>query len=255
MVRRWLQKKKEINEAYEQPGQSKKRLRLKGVGRKPCLSTVEDGLMEKIAEERAEQRHVSTKLIQVWPRKIAEEISLTEFMASRGWLFNFMKIYNLSIRRRTTTRQSLPRDLEEKICNFVAFNEKQIDLNSLQPAMIANMDETPIWADMPSATTVDSRGVHAVTIKTTGHEKNRLAVCLAVKADGTKMKPYMVIPAAKVKKELASIPGVVVAATRNGWMNENLTSDWVEKMWTNFSFAKRMLVWDSKCHVSDKRNN
>ena len=37
MVRRWLQKKKEINEAYEQPGPSKKRLRLDGAGRKPCL--------------------------------------------------------------------------------------------------------------------------------------------------------------------------------------------------------------------------
>ena len=44
MVRRWLQKK-EINEAYEQPGPSKKRLRLDGAGRKPCLSTVEE-LME-----------------------------------------------------------------------------------------------------------------------------------------------------------------------------------------------------------------
>ena len=32
MVRRWLQKKKEINEAYEQPGPSKKRLSLKELG-------------------------------------------------------------------------------------------------------------------------------------------------------------------------------------------------------------------------------
>ena len=30
MVRRWLQKKKEINEAYEHPGPLKKRLRLEG---------------------------------------------------------------------------------------------------------------------------------------------------------------------------------------------------------------------------------
>ena len=51
MVRRWLQKKKELNEAYEQPGPLKKRLRLEGAGRKPCLSTVEDELMEKIAKE------------------------------------------------------------------------------------------------------------------------------------------------------------------------------------------------------------
>ena len=85
---------------------------------------------------------------------MAEEISLTEFKASRGRLFNFMKRYNLSIRC----------DLDDKIHNFIAFNKKQIDVNSLQPAMIANMDETPIWADMPSATTVDSRGVHTVPI-------------------------------------------------------------------------------------------
>ena len=103
---------------------------------------------------------------------MAEKISLTEFMASRSWLFNFMERYNFSIRRQTTTGQSLPHNLENKIRNFVAFNKKQIDLNSLQPAMIANMDETPIWADMPSATTVDSRSVHTVPIKTTGHEKN-----------------------------------------------------------------------------------
>ena len=128
--------------------------------------------MEKIAKEQAEQHHVSTKLIQVWATKMAEEISLTEFMASHGWLFNFMKRYNLSIRWRTTTGQSLPRDLEDKIRNFVTFNKKQIDLNSLQPAMIANMDETPIWENMPSATTVNSRGVHTVPIKTTGHEKS-----------------------------------------------------------------------------------
>ena len=70
-----------------------------------------------------------------------------------------------------TTGQSLPCNLEDKIRNFVAFNKKQIDLDSLQPAMIANMDKTPIWADMPSATTVDSIGVHAVSIKTTRHEK------------------------------------------------------------------------------------
>ena len=173
MVRRWLQKK-EINEAYEQPGPSKKRLRLDGAGRKPCLSTVEEELMEKIARERAEHHHVSTKLIQVWATKMAEEISLTEFKASRGWLFNFMKRYNLSIRRRTTTGQSMPHDLEDKIRNFIAFNKKQIDVNSLQPAMIANMDEMPIWADMPSATTVDSRGIHTLQfpLKPQGMKKN-----------------------------------------------------------------------------------
>jgi len=47
------------------------------------------------------------------------------------------------------------------------------------------------------------------------------------------MKPYVVIPAKNVKKEFMLIPGVIVAATPNGWMNEFLALDWIEKAWTN----------------------
>ena len=61
---------------------------------------------------------------------------------------------------------------------------------------------------------------------------------LCVKADRTKLKSYIVIPAKKVKKELEAIPGIVVAASPNGWMNEELTADWIEKIWTNFCFTK-----------------
>ena len=120
-----------------------------------------------------------------------------------------------------------PQSIAEAFVQF-PFN-KQIDVNSLQPAMIADMDVIPLWADMPSATTVDSRGICTVPNKTTGHEKKkRLTVCLIVKADGTKMKLYVVILEAKIKKKFAFILGVVIAAMRNGWMNKNLNFDWVE---------------------------
>ena len=208
--------------------------------------------MEKVAHEREQQHHVSTKLITVWATNMAAEKGLTAFVGSRGWLCNFLKRFNLTLRRRMTTGQSMPHDLKDKLYSFVDFNKKQRNLNKFQLSMIANMDQTPIWADMPTATTIDRRGVQAVPIRTTGHEKNLITVWLAVKADRTKITPYVVIPVKKVKKELANIPGVIVAATPNGWMNDNLTADWVEKVWTNFSFAKRMLVWDSfKCHISE----
>ena len=95
---------------------------------------------------------------------------------------------------------------------------------------------------MPSTTTIEQRGTRTVPTRTIGHEKERLTVCLCVKADGTKLKSYVVFPAKKVKKELEAIPGVLVAASLNGGMNEELTADWVEKIWTNFSFTKQMLV-------------
>ena len=54
------------------------------------------------------------------------------------------------------------------------------------------MDETAVWADMASGTTVESKGTRTVCLKTTGHEKRKVSVCLAVKADGSKMKPMTV---------------------------------------------------------------
>ena len=104
--------------------------------------------------------------------------------------------------------------------------------------MIANMNETSMWADMPSATTVDGRGIRTVPIRSTGHEKNRLTVRLAVKADGTKMKLYAVITTKKVTKR-ADIdswgsPGSREAAWPNSWMNESFTSNWIKKCGRNF---------------------
>ena len=39
--------------------------------------------------------------------------------------------------------------------------------------VLANMDESPMWFDMPSNRTVDFKGVKTVLSKTTGHEKLR----------------------------------------------------------------------------------
>ena len=55
-----------------------------------------------------------------------------------------------------------------------------------------------MWADMVADTTLESVGKKKdIPMKTTGHEKVRVGVCLAVKGDGTKMKPFIVFAAVK----------------------------------------------------------
>lgn len=54
------------------------------------------------------------------------------------------------------------------------------------------MDETAVWNDMISTTTVDKRGAHSVNLKTTGHKKSKMTVCLTAAADGSKKKPFIV---------------------------------------------------------------
>ena len=92
-----------------------------------------------------------------------------------------MKRCDLSVRRRTTTGQTMPKDGLEKIANFIKFCEKQQNTFYFSHGSYANMDETPIWAHMPNKTTVERRGLPTVLIKTTGHDKQRTTVCLVSK--------------------------------------------------------------------------
>lgn len=117
------------------------------------------------------------------------------------------------------------------------------------------MDETPVWCDVVSETTVDASGKNTVTLKTTGHEKSRVSVVLAAKADGTKLKPMVVFKGGK--REVAALNQefkgrAVVATSTNAWMNSELTQVWIDSVLGTFSFNRRLLAWDSfECHIED----
>ena len=58
------------------------------------------------------------------------------------------------------------------------------------------MDETPVWSDMVSATTIDATGKKTIIMKSTSQEKSRVSVCLTAKAHGTKLKLMIVFKGA-----------------------------------------------------------
>ena len=126
-----------------------------------------------------------------------------EFKASTGWLKNFMRRNHLSLRRKTTIAQKDPDRLVAKVVSYVLQVRHMQAQNGYNPCNIIAMDETPIWSDMVSETTVDTTGKKTITLKTTGHEKSRVSVCLAAKADGTKLKPGTVFKEAK--REVAAL--------------------------------------------------
>jgi len=98
---------------------------------------------------------------------------------------------------------------------------------------IIAMDETPVWCDMISESTVDATGKKTITLKSTGHEKSRVSVCLAAKADGTKLKPMVVFKGGK--REVAILKQefkqrAIVATSTNGWMDTELTNVWIDSV-------------------------
>ena len=56
---------------------------------------------------------------------------------------------------------------------------------------IFNMDETPIFFDMPETITIEVKGIKNVNISIFGNDKNRISVILSFARDGTKLPPLM----------------------------------------------------------------
>jgi len=117
---------------------------------------------------------------------------------------------------------------------------------------IGNMDETPLWLDMPGDTTVAHVGERSVAIRTTCHDKGRFTVIVAAMADRRKLKPFVVFKGVRPIAALGKVSGVVLNYSRNGWMNEELTVKceeltvkWIESVWGSLSFSHWLLILDA----------
>lgn len=98
---------------------------------------------------------------------------------------------------------------------------------------------------MPGDTTVASVGKRSIPIRTSGHDKKHFTVIFAALADGRKANPFVVFKGVRSVPELSSVPGVIVRLSRNGWMNEDLTIEWLNDVWGCLSFRRCLLVWDA----------
>ena len=72
-------------------------------------------------------------------------------------------------------------------------------------------------------------GSHSIPLKTTGHEKDHFTVILTAKANGTKLKPFVIFKGKGtcLVKTLQQSPVVVVKFSSNGWMNDILTIEYL----------------------------
>ena len=107
------------------------------------------------------------------------------------------------------------------------------------------MDETPLGLEMPGDTTVKRTGDSTVSIRTTGHDKGRFTVIVAAMVDGRKLTPFVVFKDVHTIPAPTQVPGVVVALSRNGWINKLLTVKWLDLVWGLLSFQHHLLVWDA----------
>ena len=172
---------------------------------------------------------------------------MNDFRASEGWLEKFMSRNGLLLRRRTTQAQETSGQIIDKVMSYILYVCQLKQRNNYDLDCSIAMDETAVWHEIISNTTVTVKGGKSVVLKTTGLEKSKVTVTLAAKTNGDKLKPYIVFPGHKrevqnLEKGLAIKNRYDVESTINGWMNENTTIDWVENVLKTFTFGKRRLL-------------
>ena len=153
---------------------------------------LEQELVCWVEEQRKSGFVVTRNMIRLRALACAKQSKITDFKGPISWCSRFLKRNDLVLRQRTKLAQKLPEDLEEKITLFQSVVIKMRKKEQYDLSQIGNMDETPVWFDMPTSKTVTAKGEKTVLVRTTGHEKSRFTVVLSCLADGTKLKPMVV---------------------------------------------------------------
>uniref|UniRef100_A0A8C4RKQ3 HTH CENPB-type domain-containing protein n=1 Tax=Erpetoichthys calabaricus TaxID=27687 RepID=A0A8C4RKQ3_ERPCA len=242
-VRDWQQKKEKLSSCNIN--------RRAFHGKRAQFPQAEVALADYIQDRHQLGYAVSTEMIQMKARVIAKErgIPITQFKASRGWITRFMRRNGLSIRCRTTISQCLPNKYEEKLLAFQKYIIQLRQQITYLMGQIGNADQTAVYFENPSNTTVNAVGDKSVPVRTGGREKQQCTVMLTILADGKKLPPYAIFKRKTLPKNEKFPPGIIIRAQQKGWMDNDLIIDWLKCVWQRRpgSLLKmpNMLVMDS----------
>lgn len=244
----WKKTEGKIREQLENGELKKSMKRHRGGGRRVRYSDIDQTVITWMEECRDKGVRVTGKGLKQECLRLHKLNGNQSFKASCGWLRSFMKRHNISFRRATHIAQKLPSELDEKRQNFLAYIIRMRRMRQYDLSHIGNMDETPIWVDMPGNSTLHQAGAKTVSMKTTGNEKTRITVMLAAMADGTKLNPLVLFKGVRPPKEIPN--GIQVKMMPKSWANVEVMQYWLRNVWRRQN-QRRLLVWDSfSAHIT-----
>ncbi|RLO09483.1 hypothetical protein DYB28_001804 [Aphanomyces astaci] len=179
------------------------------------------------------------------------------------WLYKLMERHTLCMRRPTRQGQKKSNHLTQVMNDFVGnLSGRFLPFGTLEDVpmdRVVNMDETPEYFERKVHTTISQKGATTVSARVCSTH-NRVSVCLAVTATGTKLPPYVVfkgVPGARIDASLEKIlPANVFACCQiNAWPDDPTTEEWMKKVWQPFAGEggpSLLLLDDYKCHKQPK---
>ena len=187
-VRDWIKQKDLLEKA-----DTKENNRLLGAGRKSYSFEYEPQILKWIEYHRKLRLALTMRAIIGYLLFLQPEFGETKsYDALKMWCIRFLKRNNLVFRRAGHIGQSLPKSIHTVVNGFlrdIIRARENMGIGDQDLGRIVNMDETPIFFDMPETITIEVKGTKNVNISTFGNDKNRVSVILSIAGDGTKLPP------------------------------------------------------------------
>lgn len=133
--------------------------------------------------------------------------------------------------------------------NFIDRVRELIQIYGILPSNIINMDETGVFAEHSKNNTLEFRVATDVPVQSFGLEKVRVTAVFGARADGTKLRPCLM-----VKGNISSVTTVdciPVLTNEKSWMNTESFIQYIDYMFPFVEPNKLLLVFDSApSHIS-----
>lgn len=241
-VQEWCKQKEQLQKSHKEDRC------LPGRGRKVRYQDIEEKLLSWIKERREAGVRVTGKGLQRQALQLHKQQGNQSFKASLGWLTRFKKRHRL-VMRRTTHISQKPKAVTDEL--ILRFQRQAIQLRinrNYDLSKIGNMDETPVWLEMPGQSTLEQRGEKDISVSSTGHHKERVTVIVGALADGTKLTPLVLLPGVRPPKPHEVPTGIAIymcGAGKGSWSTAEITQVWLAKIWGVNNKQRRLLVWDT----------
>lgn len=249
-VQEWCKNKTQLQAA------PKSQKRKPGAGRPLRYPDIDTQLMRWFEERRECGVRVTGKSLRREALRLHMENGNQSFKASNGWYRRFKKRHNIVFRRTTHIAQHAVQITDDRIDRFLRYITRMRQLRDYNDSEILNMDETPVWFEMPGKSSLAKVGDKEVRVCSTGHDKEKLTVTLGAYADGTKLAPLVHLPGVRPpkKEEIpAGIQVIMCGAGKKSWANEDSIMFWLSKLYGVNNRRRRILVWDAfRAHLTPK---
>jgi len=179
--------------------------------------------------------------------------------AGKEWLRRFLLRHpELSLRIPEAT--SLARAAgfnRQRVSEFYKILDKLVDDERLTPDRVYNMDETGFTAVQKPQKVFAKKGKHQVGAITSSERGKNVTFVCCVSASGSYVPPLVIYPRKRLKNELTegAPSGSIFACQKNGWINVELFSVWMEHFISIVkpsNSKKVLLILDG--HVSHTQN-